>query len=411
MKHIMAVIGCLLALLAVRPAAAQADWFAYVYNWQTHELVQVDASGRATAYSLGLNANAFFSSRDMAFTPDGRRVAFCAVDYGGATPRATLYLRDLAAATNLLQIDFGRRVGCKVTPDSFNAAYSQLAVGLVNAYGPEDPTANPDTPLWELLLLDAASGDIIESLNAGSPALAALEMLPDMAIMPEVRAVGADRILFAEVPYGIGGTPTVSAFAWQFSTGQVFPAPDGPWPHLNSDTLGATGEIAWVAYNPNLPAAEPFGPLGFANVIVLADPTGQERVIYHTADWTVIDTVFIDGGQRLAILLFPAYDPQQPLDDLATRWVALDRSGAVSDLQTNTEFGGGVLAAPDGYAYLRVGYADGRPELARFTLEWHSGGQRRELWSVDGQAWELVWSAPTAPASGLTPFPTRILSQ
>ena len=392
------------------PAHAQDDWYSFLYNWENNDLVQVSTSGTVVTHNLGLSENVFFSSQDLALTADGSRIAFCAVDYSGAAPRATLYLRHLSSNTNLLEIDFGTAIGCKVTPDAFNADETRLAVGLVNHYGAEDPTLDTSKPLWQLRVIDVASGATVSELNAESAVVAASGMLLEAAIMPEVRRFEGDAIIFAEVPYGLGGTPTVSAYTWQVSSGTVNLLPDGPWGHFGVDQLESTGETAWVAHNPVLPAAPTNGALGFANVIMLGDSSGQERMIYHSADWTIIDVRFIDDGQRLAILLFPAFDANQAVGEEPTRWVALDRAGNVSDLQVNMEFGGGVASAPGGYVYLSMGYLPGQPESALFTLEWYQNGQRSELWSAEGLAWEIVWTAPPSAPADLPPFPDFVLA-
>ncbi len=408
-RRMLRLLGILWIIGAVS-VQAQDNWFGYLYNWQAHQFVRVDAAGSATTYELGLSDQAFFSSRDIAFSADGARVAFCAVDYAANTPRATLYLRDIAAQTNLLQLDLGSSIGCQVTPAAFNQNETQLAVGLVNYFGAEDPNADLSRPIWQLRVLDLTTSNFVQELNAQSPAVSGSDMLPETAIMPMVRSFSNDTIIFAEVPYGIGGTPTVSAFSWQMSSGTLAVVPEGPWGHLSADWLHATGEVAWVAHNDTLPAAEPNGPLGFANVVILGDSSGQERMIYHTAEWTIIDVRFIEGGQRLAILLFPQLTPGTEPGAEPTRWIALDRSGNVSDLQVNTEFGGGLMAAPEGYLYLSANIVEENPDASQFTLEWYRGSQRQQLWSAQGQAWELVYSAATTTVPNLPPFPTFTLA-
>ncbi len=406
-QRIAALLWIILLTFSVFVVQAQEGWFSYLYNWQAHQLVRVGADGSTATYELGLNDQAFFSSRDIAFSADGARAAFCAVDYAGGSPRATLYLRDIATQINLLQLDLGTSIGCQVTPAAFNPGETLLAVGLVNYYGAEDPSADPNKPIWQLRVLDLNTSNFVHELNTQSQAVTASDMLPDTAVMPTVRFFDGNTLIFAEVPYGVGGTPTVSAFSWQVNNGTLAVVPEGPWGHLSADWLTPTGEVIWVAHNATLPAAEPNGPLGFANVVMLGDSSGQERMIYHTADWTIIDARFIDGGQRIAILLFPQLTPNTEPGAEPTRWITLDRSGTVSDLQVNMEFGGGLLAAPEGYIYMNM---EGSPEAANFILEWYNNGQRRELWSAAGQAWELVYSAPTTTTPNLPAFPTFTLA-
>ena len=82
---------CLLTVLLVAalPALAQSDWFVYLYNGNTKELVSINPDGAQTAYSLGLDATTFVSSFDMTFTNDGTRVAYCAVTYPAVAEAAS----------------------------------------------------------------------------------------------------------------------------------------------------------------------------------------------------------------------------------------------------------------------------------------------------------------------------------
>ncbi|MBZ0291470.1 MAG: hypothetical protein K8L99_02785 [Anaerolineae bacterium] len=397
------IIALALLMLAL-PAAAQDSWFTYLYNWESASLVHVDSGGNQTSYPLGLSENATFNTRDMAFTADGSRVAFCAINYSSETPSSTLYLRDIAGQTNLLQIDLGTRIGCSVKPDAFNDAETQLAVGLINHFGVGDPNAQEGVPAWQLQVLDVASGNVVNELNADSPAAASSGMIPDGVIMPEVRSFSGDTIIFAEVPYAVGGPTLVSAFAWQLSSNSLAPVPEGPYSYFAVDSLAGTGEMAWAANNPNLPTVETDSPFGMLNVVVVGSPSGEQRIVYHTADATIIDVRFINNGQQLAILLFPPFSPDQTTVDTSTRWIALDRAGNITELQTNTEFGGGLEAAPGGYIYLKMTPNENDFEASQFALSWYNNGQAQELWSAQGQAWEIVWSAPTPSAPDFPAF-------
>ena len=388
-------------LLAVAPASAQDSWFTYLYNWENVQLVQVDASGTQSIYPLGVGQNATFSTRDMAFTRDGQRVALCAQDYSREPTTSTLYVRDIAAQVNVLQIDLGARVGCAVKQAAFSPDESRVAVGLINHFGAIDPGARPDVPAWQLQVYEIASGQVVHELKASDPAVASSGMIPDGVIMPEVRAFSADSIIFAEVPYAVGGPASVSAFAWQYGSGALSPVPDGPYSHFGVDELPGTGETAWAAFNPNLPAAAADSPLGNLNVVVVGTSNGEERIVYHSPEWTIIDVRFIDNGQRLAILLFPPFNPDQ---QALTRWVAVDRAGNVTELQTNSEVGGSLEAAPDGYIYLQVIVNPENFEATQYALGLFQGSQRRDIWFTVGQTWEVAWSAPTPATPNLPPF-------
>jgi hypothetical protein len=233
-------------------------------------------------------------------------------------------------------------------------------------------------------------------------------MIQDAPVLPDVNVFDGSQIVFAEVPYGIGGTPSVNAFRWQLSDGTLTPEPDGAYNHFGVDRLEATGEAVWTAIDPSLPAAEPDGPIGMFNVVIVADTSGEQRVIYHNAEWTPITAKFIDDGQRIAILLFPAYNPNQPVGAQPSKWVALDRAGNVTDLQTDLEYSD-IAYGPAGYAFLRTRLPQTEAELVRTSLEYHTGTNMTELWSAEGTTiWEIAWVGPIAALENLPPFPTFV---
>jgi hypothetical protein len=119
MRKTVWIIPVLMLMLLVGPTLAQGDlWSIYLYNGNTGELVRVFTDGTQQAYTLSLPVNGFISSRDMAFSDDGSRVAYCVISYptdGGdqpVQPDATLVVRDLASGANLLERDLGNAIGC-----------------------------------------------------------------------------------------------------------------------------------------------------------------------------------------------------------------------------------------------------------------------------------------------------------
>lgn len=411
MGNFKTVWGLLAFLLAVTGlTAAQGEtWSTYLYNGNTGELARVYADGTQQTYALGLPENTFISSRDIAFTTDGNRAAYCAVTYPPGTqdapgqPIATLYLRDLAAGTNLLEHSLGNAIGCTVGPKSFNANESQIAVGI-SRYSPGDPNVDTTGPAWQLLVIDAASGNTISALDAGAQPVTDVGLMMEGPMIPDVQSFENNQVVFAAVPYGIGGTPDVIAYRWDVSGSTLAVEPEGAANHFSADALGS--EAIWTASNPNLPAAEPAGPVGFFNVVMISENGGEPRVIYHNAEWTLIAAKFINDGQQIAILHFPRFDPNQALGAQPTKWVALDRSGAVTDLHTDVEYSD-IAAAPGGYVFLHASYPEpDNFEKVRFALDYYRNGQMRELWASETPTWEIAWAAPVAAPAGLPPFPT-----
>lgn len=407
LKRCMLLAVMLTSLLAVNVSHAQENWFAYVYNSNFKELVRVNLDGTQTSYPLGLAENAFVSSWNMAFTQDGSRVAYCLVDYSsGAGQNPTrLYVRDIVAQTNLLDLDLGTSMGCNVSQKSFSADGSQLAVSLVN-YFPGDPQADTSEPSWQLLVLDAATGTVIQELNANSPIMLGTNILEGMAILPDVRYFANNQIIFAQLPYGTGGMPELAASMWNLTDGTIQNLPNWGLPGLDSLE---TGELIWLKQDLNLPAGEPAGPVGRFNVLMLADKSGEERIIYHSPDWILLDAVFINNGREIAILIIPPFDPNNPNAVGSTKWIALDRTGATRDLDPEVLFSQ-LAPAPEGHLYLDTVYRGDFNTDPLYSLTYYGPANFITLWENapgDGQPnWEIAWTVPTPVAEGLTPFPT-----
>ncbi len=417
-KTNLTILFTLVALfvMGIVPALAGGGWSVYLFESTSGELLRVYQDGTQESHNIGLGENQFISSRDIAFNADASREAYCVTTYPPGTaeapgqPFSTFYLRDLAAETNVLEVEFGSAIGCRTDSNSFNADFSQIAISVVN-YFPGDAAADTSKPSWQIQIIDTATGAIVNELNSNSPAVAAQGMILDAPVLPDVNLFDSSQVVFAEVPYGIGGIPSVNAFRWQLSDGTLTPEPDGPHNHFNVDKLEATGESVWAAFDPGLPAAAPDGPVGQSNVIILADASGAQRVIYHNGEWTPITAKFIEEGQRIAILLFPAYDPNQPVGAQPSKWVALDRTGNITDLQTDLEYSD-IAPAPGGYAFLRTRLPQTENEMVRTSLEYYSdntGTNMAELWSGEGTTiWEITWSGPMTALDNLPPFPTFV---
>ncbi len=391
MKRVISLALILvLASILTFPAAAQPGWSLYLLNSSTQQIVRVYLDGTQQTYDLGVPGGAYLGTNEIDFTSDGGRAAYCLMGDGG---QATLTVRDLAAQSTLASADLGSAQGCWVTYSDDN---SQIAVGLMRHY-PGDPGADPNLPTWQLLILDAATGNQLHELNPNDGAAA---FDPSRAIMPEVRYFANNQIVFAGLPWGTEGFPSSPAYLWRLGDGIIQPI--DRWWRWGLDSLNQTGELVWVELDPSLPAADPGGPVPQANVVKLADKSGQERTIYADPNWVLLDAKFIDNGRQLAINALQAASGNPGAQ--ATRWLGLDRSGNVSELATTAGFSE-VAAAPDGYVILWASDASASPLLA---LDYHSGRETTRLWQQQasgGITWSLLWAAPTATADGLGAFP------
>jgi len=317
---------------------------------------------------------------------NGKRVVYCTA--AGADGHMELVVKDLVGAnTQPTQVNLGRGQSCLV---NFSDDASQIAVGLVRYYA-GDTTADTSVPPWSLLVIDTATGKLLHEMNlskGGSLFNAA------QTIMPEVRYFANNQIIFAGLLWGTDGAPSSPAYLWQLSDESLQPI--DRWWRSGLDSLTSTGELVWTELDQSRPAAQPDGPIPQANVIKLADKSGQERTIFTSPDWVLLSAKFIDNGRQLAI------NEVQGVDQ--NRWIALDRSGTSSQLATTSGFSQ-ILSAPDGYVIL---WSSDNSANAVLTLDYYSGREKTTLWQQQasgGINWTMLWSAPTATADGLAAFP------
>jgi hypothetical protein len=406
---IVILVAILAFALGLVPVLAQADWSVYLYNGMSKELLRISPDGAQTSHSLGLDENTYVSSYDMAFTNDGTRVAFCAVTYppsndpnNPAQPTAHLYLRDIAAGTNQVDVDLGNAIGCRTGHEAFNDDGTQLAVSRINYY-PGDPAADASVPTWQLLVVDVNGGATVNELNSNSLAVSDFESLAKGGVLPYVQSFSGNQLTFAEVPYGIGGGAEWNAYTWDTSVNALTPVEH--WGNFTLDRLSSTGEMVWVTADANLPGGQPFGEMPANNVVQATDVSGEVKTIYHSPDWLVVDANFINGGQGVAIQLLSPIDPNAPDQLPSIKWVTLDRTGQLTDL---IESNGNpvVESAPNGYVVLNQTITDPATGASSFGLTHNANGQSTDLWSASSDTgfWELAWVSPTAPADGLQPF-------
>ena len=125
-------------------------------------------------------------------------------------------------------------------------------------------------------------------------------------------------------------------FGWQVGADTVTPTQtEGQW---GENRLPGAGEVVWYDANPALPQAASSGQPSVYNVVMWAAPNLEPRIVY-TAPLALSNTMFIDGGERIAFRV-SAFDR-------AERWLALDRSGHTSELPAAP-----LIGTPDGYLTL-----------------------------------------------------------
>ncbi|MCC6803849.1 MAG: hypothetical protein IT319_13280, partial [Anaerolineae bacterium] len=309
-RVIMLALVSARALLLAAPAAAQSDWSVYLFNNVSQQLLRISLDGAQQAYDLGLPEGVYLGQRSLDFAPDGSRAAYCMVVNQPDGANAALIVRDLASGAALMSIDLGTTDGCWVT---YSEDASQIAVGVVRYYA-GDPNAPANLPTWQLLVFDAASGSQLHEMN---PVKGNAYFDAGRTLMPDVRYFVSSQIVFAGIPWGTEGFPISPAYFWQLSDDSVQPV--DRWWRWGLDRLNATGELVWIELDQSQPAAEPEGPMPQANVVKLADKSGQERVIYGDSDWIIAGTQFIDNGRQLAVSEVAGFDPNASPGDPTTR--------------------------------------------------------------------------------------------
>lgn len=399
----------LIGILALAlPAGAGGSWHFYAFNNTTKELVRVYGDGTSESFILPLDLSIFVSGFGMAVSPVESKLAFCAGS-PAADPNSpanyAVYLYDVGSPQITLTAPMGTPMAC--TAARFNELGDLLAISLVN-YFPGDPiAAESGLPAWQLLLMEVATGQIVGEINAANPTWADY---PDMAQFPSLLPMipyfeGANVVLQA-MPFGIGGAiTTVPAYTWDYTQNSVTPAP--AWGNMFQASLGP--ELVYAVQDPNLPGMEQFDMTPPHNAVYSAEKDGSQRLLYTDSDEFILDIRYINDGQALALQLVPG-TPSSDGVFPSSRWIALDRTGAVTDLNVPSESGYPLLRnAPGGYLVFDIfSGADGSSSYSASLI---TTAGATPLWNASSPTfeagyWELVWAVPAIYPDEATPFPS-----
>ena len=390
-KSLFSVIGVLLglALLLPSPTAAQDNdgWAAYLYHSTTNTLVSIHLAGNTAAYDLGLAEGSFLSTWEIDFSPDGRLLAYCQLDWDNST--ATLIVRDLPMGRDLAVVDLGPAIACSAR-NGFSVDGEQVVVGVIHYY-PYGEDVEDDLPLWSLYVMDATSGEILHELDHTAAALTEAGLDTETMVMPETRVFAGDALIFTAMTYAVGGTPPTWAFTWNLATGDLQAAE--AWAYLVMDWLPETNERIWLTDNHDYPAAAPTSPVPGFNVLMIGDGSDAETIIYNNSDYLLENAQFINNGRQVALTLAPGTG----VESWERVWLALDRDGTLTALQAMDAYAL-LRPAPDGYVFFSD--ADGMSPM----LIYGSGEDDVELWSKTEAGWDLIWVMPTAVVEDLEPF-------
>lgn len=389
-----------LLLVVICPSSGHAQesaWTITVLNPDTGDLVRVDLAGHQTTYNLGLDDNTFAAEGRVALNADGSRVAFCAFRYDDDGERFTLMVRDLVTDELLLSQALPDTRSCSISPISLQG--DEVALGLIHYYFP-DEAPDDTTPLWEVRIVNILTGATVQSLEANSPALTALELIADVSSLV-VQQFSAEQVVLAQRYYTYDLPTEVPALVWNRVTDEVDMAPF--WGKYSVQGHAVSQEMIWAEHDPNRAAVMSWA----LNVVQVRDPDGTVRPIYHTSDWNIHEVKFMDGGARIAIHLQAPYDSEAALRNFpVNRWVALDRNGDVTELMEASPIYSELVAAPDGYVLLLSAYhSDSRQPITGLFYR-TTDDVVTSLWQTDGVFWTVVWTAPLPEVEPVATFPT-----
>ncbi|MFN8374048.1 MAG: hypothetical protein U0694_14375 [Anaerolineae bacterium] len=383
-----------------------AEWAAYLYSPQRDQLLRVAADGSQTSFSFGVETENYLSSFAMSFSDDGRRVAYCQMTYQPESTEAAamFYVREIATQTTLVTYDLGRSSGKLCMVGRRALAGSQVAVALVN-FSPFEVSPDPSLPMWQILIIDTTSGALVNQIDAlAYPALLDEQLVASGFALPLIQRFTGDEVIFAFTPFGGDGVFDLPSFVWRLESGEVSAL--DYWGRSGFDALPA-GEIAYPDFDPTLPAGEPMGPMGRFNVLRIVDG-GEPRTIYHASDWLIAQALFVNNGQQLALLLYPTMSTM-PTDQSApvSRWVALDRAGTITELNTSV-YPPQVMPAPDGFVMMTQDYQGDNFQRRSYSLVRVNNGVSTTLWqeTLEGDvSWESGVGDAASSRLGLAAIP------
>jgi hypothetical protein len=424
-RRIFTSILALAIMLALLPAFDEAKaggmWSSWLFNYgMEHDgtqgqpmLVRVYQDGTVEEHAFPVPEGAMLQAPPIVFSGGGNWVAFCAHDDEGTT----LFVDDLYdgadgvadhyGITFPVVHDLGTIANCPISEASFSlGSDGLLALGVMN-YFVGDPNADTSLPVWELQILDLATGEVEQVLTADSPAMTELTPFSgnsDISLMPQIRRYDGD-VYFSLTLAGMGGgRPIYEGYVWNVVTNTVSPAP--LYDYMRLDTIYLVGEggliqgteTIWTAIDESIalpPQTENMGPMRPDNVVMYSNNSGEQRIIFEQADG-LFDAVFVDNGRHIAISV-PTYGT-----------IGLERDGTLQGLPVG-QHAGPLTGAPDGYAFVDMDVATltARFIYHRFAADGHTI-EPTVLWETSdyrGQGWMMVWSAPMPGIGDLEPFP------
>ena len=400
---LLAVVAALVAGVmpwssAATPAEAGGTWSAWLYNPEAGRLVHAFPDGTPPVempFPLPPDTSRYPSLNQVAISPDGSLLAMCLYnDSDEFSVRVYDIYNEVYIAA---YIPGGPVIECGLTPESFSADGTQVAVGIFNHYpDPADPR-----PEWELVVMQMNTSAILHRIDSTSPAITALGVDASGSV-PFVRWFDMATpsfpgvLAFIPVRWGTEGFPEYPSMVWQLGDGSV--SIGGPYGKTSLDLLPNPSEAVWIDEDDAFPKGELMGPGYLFNIVMYSNKAGERYPIFSGAGQIVGSSVFVDNGRRLAIRTF------EGMSD-AEQWWVLERSGEYRALPIPPRVYQ-VWGTVDGYTFMTGGSdPSARPELHYHRFTGGAAPDQFIAWTgTPGGYWSIIWANPLEGEAGMAPF-------
>lgn len=407
MKKVLLVV--LLVIMVVPVTLAQAPWTAWLYDYETGEIWQVDQTGTVLINRILPTVMAHDRYSDqLTVSEDGQRMAYSVYSTSMNTTQFLVY--DVASDAMIASYTPPPQV-IGDSPSVSGVAFNRLGTAVAYGYLLESVE-------WQMVVLDITTNSVIFQLSSTDPAVAGI--VGDFPYtVPIPQAYGSAEVHYTILPYGTEGPLQLDSYRWDLLTNSV--TETAIYNQLYADTLPSSKQVAVAMFDERLPNIIDtlMFPIQF-NTVQIYDPAVFGRFpVLANADWTFSGPTFIEGGVRLiapAYILsedrytYPIIQRNGTIDGYAP--IVLDRMNNIKGTSAGFVYLANPAAAtPSGYSSALY-YVNSSTAIDSGTLLWTSDrlvslawvGPRDAMESAGLAAWTML-APPVSMASGASVSP------